>query len=447
MKISNKFLFINFLIAILILSISLSIFLIIDYRYQKDNIIKQLMNLNKTINESVDVYINALIENYLKSIADKNNTYIGKILKEYNDGQISVNDAKTKIKNYLKNIKIGKTGYVFIWNIKEAPDKIILDLHPEIEKEDVAYVDFVQTGVKLKNGYLEYLWGNPSDKSTRYKSMYLQYIKELDWIIAYSSYKEEFYFLFDIDKFRNLILGIRNFGNGNSFIIDYDGNIVIHPYLSGNFSNVKDIKGKYFIKEILEKKEGVITYYWPINGENNSLKNKKEYKKIAYYSPIEKFKLIVISTVYENHVFSYYYKIIKLALIILFIFIFLIFFITIKITNILLKPIYILNEKINEILKNYPSNEIINLEKFTIYKNENEIVSFSKFIEKIMDDINKINLKLKDEYNKEKKLKEEYENQKLFISKIIDLLPFAICVIDIENRILNYNSYFYKNYT
>ncbi|MCX8058304.1 MAG: cache domain-containing protein [Spirochaetes bacterium] len=443
MKISKKFIIINILIASLIISICFLIFIIVDYYYQKQKILDELKKTNEIFISTVDVYFNLAIENHLKLISENNKIYIFKEIEDYKKGIIAEKKAKENIKNYLRNQKIGKTGYIFIWNIKDYPYKVILDLHPEIEGEDVSYVDFVKKGVELKNGYMEYLWANPSDPYPKYKSMYLNYIKEFDWIICVSSYKDEFYYLLDIDKFRNIILNIRNFGNGNSFIIDYSGNIIIHSFEKGNFLNAKDKKNKEMIKEIVRKKEGYIEYYWYDYKKDRI----KQYKKLAYFSYSEKFKFIIVSTVFIKDAFSYYYKLLYIALFILFSFILLTAFITYNLTHLLLKPFYLLQKNILNILKlnnSKNNNEEKSIEKDFNFK-EDEIVSFSKFFEKILIDLNEINLKLKIEYQKEKIFRQEYEDQKNLLFHLMNLLPSELITIDQTASIINYNDKFYNN--
>ncbi len=459
MKISKKYIFLNFFIVFSLMLLLSLIFLTINFSFEKNSIINELKNINNIFVSTVDIFVNESIENHLKTKVEIDRVFINNILNIYKKNQINESTARKLIKDYLKNVKIGDTGYVFIWNIKNAPQKVILDLHPEIEGKDVANVDFVQTGVSLKQGYMEYLWANPSDPAPRYKSMYLEYIKELDWIIAYSSYKEEFYKLVNIEKLNSLILEIKSFGFGNSYIIDYNGNIFIHKFEKGNFYNARDKKGKEFIKEIIDKKEGLITYYWYDYTKNKT----NQYKKIACYSNIDKFKLIIISSVFIKDAFSYYTKILTYAITFLILFLLISFFLTIFLTNKVLAPFYILQENVNNIISNneylkdriidiYDERENLNLKKRKkkikkINFDENdEIITFSSFFDKIIKNLNKINLELKIEYEREKKLKEDYERQKNFNDEILNLLTSSIVIVDINGKIINLNKNFLSNF-
>lgn len=452
MKISKRFIIINILSSITIILIVFFIFISIDFFYQKKKVLNQLKNINKTISDSVSVLLSITVEDHLKMISQKNNITINKIIEQLNNGIIDKNYAKDKIKNLLKSEKIGKTGYVFIWNIKDAPEKIILDLHPEIEGENVANIDFVQTGYKNKNGYIEYIWKSPSEPERRYKSMYLNYVPELDWIICYSSYRDEFYYLFDMERLKKIILNIKIIENGTSYIIDFNGNVIVHPHIKNrNLLNVKDIKNKYFIREIIEKKEGSVEYYWVdysrinLNEEAFDIKLYKNYKKIAYFSPIKEFNIIMVSTVFYKDVFNYHNKFLIAVIASLLIFIILIVFLTISFTSKLLSPIYQFKDKIDEILLDSSYKDLVLKEELYFNNERDEIKSFSSFIESIFIDLNDLHKKIQKDYENEKLLKEEFNSQKIFMSMILDILPAGICVVDDKFRILIYNSYLYNN--
>ncbi|MCR4421481.1 MAG: cache domain-containing protein [Exilispira sp.] len=468
MKISKKFTLINFLIT-LFLTICLSlIFLTIDYSYQKQHIINELKNINRIFVHTVDIFVNNAIENHLKTKAEIDKIFINNLIYQYRNGKISKSSAKDAIKSYLRNIKIGDTGYIFIWNIKDAPSKVILDLHPEIEGEDVAHVDFVQEGARLKQGYMEYLWANPSDPYPKWKSMYLEYIKEFDWVIAYSSYKEEFYKFINIENLNSLILEIKSFGFGNSYIIDYYGNIFIHKFERGNFYNAKDKKGKEFVKEIINRKEGLISYYWIDYTKDSN----NQYKKIAYFSNIDKFKLIIISSVFIKDSFAYYQNIFTYVIILFILFTIFTFFLNMILTKKILKPFFKLQENIQYIIstnenfnnddvykvyhlkhnidisnnnydiamKNKIKNKSLNLNK------KDEIIFFTEFFDNIIKKLNQINLELKIEYERERSIKEDYEKQKNFNDEILNLLPSSIVIVDINGKFVNVNNNFLQNF-
>ena len=232
------------------------------------------------------------IKNRLRAVAEKNREIIKHFYEMAKRGEISENEAKSRARNILLSQTIGKTGYLFVWDISRAPEVIPLAVHPKIEGQDVAYVDFVQTGASLKNGYLEYSWKNPGEKKAREKAMYLSYFEPWQWVIAASSYKTEFKELINVEDFRQSILSSRFGETGFSYIIDSKGNIILHPVLKGNIYNSTDIKGRFFVQEICSKKYGKIKYLW---------KDSEEYpprERIVIFNYIPDYDWIVASSGY-----------------------------------------------------------------------------------------------------------------------------------------------------
>ncbi|ODA43603.1 Methyl-accepting chemotaxis protein [Thermodesulfovibrio sp. N1] len=77
---------------------------------------------------------------------------------------------------------------------------------------------------------------------------------------------------FDITKtmkhFKDYIRSIKVGKTGYMYVLDGKGTLVVHPALEGkNIIDSKDTKGREFIKEIVEKKEGIIYYPWKNPGE------------------------------------------------------------------------------------------------------------------------------------------------------------------------------------
>jgi PAS domain S-box-containing protein len=187
---------------------------------------------------------------------------------------------------------IGKTGYIFVWDISKAPHSIPLAVHPKIQGKDVAYVDFVQAGAELRNGYMEYMWKNPGEEKEHDKVMYLAYFEPWKWVICASSYKEEFTGLINIDDFSHQVLSYQ-FGNtGYSFILNSKGDMIVHPRLTGNYFDEKDAKGTKFIKKVCEIKNGKITYWWHNPGGQGI------FERLAIFNYIPELDWIVASSGY-----------------------------------------------------------------------------------------------------------------------------------------------------
>ena len=262
--------------------------------------IKNLEMVNQNVNDILRSSIDVSVSNYLRGISEKNCEIVKYYYDRYKSGQISEREAKKVIKEVLGSQKIGKTGYIFVWNIKNAPSSIVLDLHPLIEGSNVANVDFVQDGYKLKNGYMEYKWKNPGEEKERDKSMYLTYFPQWDWIIVASSYKEEFLDLIDFNVIKKEINALKVGKSDYVTIVDYNGNVLVHPYLEGkNIIDLKDNTDKYFMKEICQNRSGIITYNW-----KKSKDEERNYKKFVIYKEFPKLNFIIITGLYEDELYS-----------------------------------------------------------------------------------------------------------------------------------------------
>ena len=136
----------------------------------------------------------ASIKNYLRGVAEKNKEIAAHYYQYFKSGKMKEEEAKKRASEAMLSQKIGKTGYIFVMNIQKAPQEIVLDAHPVIQGKDVTSVDFVQKAATVKEGYIEYDWKNPGEERSRSKSMYVSYFQEWNWVIAASSYKEEFFY-------------------------------------------------------------------------------------------------------------------------------------------------------------------------------------------------------------------------------------------------------------
>jgi two-component system, sensor histidine kinase and response regulator len=91
------------------------------------------------------------------------------------------------------SIRFGKTGYPYIIDSKGN-----IVIHPHVKgnlfnEKDLDGNLFVQEICRKKNGRIIYSWKNPGEEILRQKLVIYNYIPELDWIVASSSYLDEFF--------------------------------------------------------------------------------------------------------------------------------------------------------------------------------------------------------------------------------------------------------------
>jgi len=108
---------------------------------------------------------------------------------EYKD-LINVADFRDSVLNR----RFGATGYSYLIDLKGN-----LILHPKLEGTNIFdSMDadgrlFIQEMCRQKNGSIIYPWKNPDEQEARDKLVIFDYLPEYDWIIASSSYLNEFY--------------------------------------------------------------------------------------------------------------------------------------------------------------------------------------------------------------------------------------------------------------
>jgi len=116
-------------------------------------------------------------------------------------------NAVDSLKKAIMDIKVGKTGYVYVLGGKGfQKGRYIISKDGKRDGEDIWEAKdadgrlFIQSivnkGLKLNKGevaYEEYPWKNEGDKSARMKIAAITYFEPWDWIIGAGSYEEDFY--------------------------------------------------------------------------------------------------------------------------------------------------------------------------------------------------------------------------------------------------------------
>ncbi len=103
---------------------------------------------------------------------------------------INVDDFRSSVLNH----RFGTTGYSFLIDLKGN-----LIIHPKLEgtniynSKDANGRMFIKELCEKKNGRIIYPWKNPDEHIAREKLVIFNLIPEYGWIIASSSYLEEFY--------------------------------------------------------------------------------------------------------------------------------------------------------------------------------------------------------------------------------------------------------------
>lgn len=204
------------------------------------NIESELTNATAAIQSMVGTAAATSIKNHLRAIAEKNREIIAGVHDDFRKGLITEDEAKALCRKIMFSQTIGKTGYVFCANSKGIA---VEHPNPGVAGKDFADRGFVREMIRMKTGYLEYDWKNPEDEALKPKAMYIAYFEPWDWIIAASSYRDEFRELIDISDFRQSVLDLTFGKSGYAYITDSLGNLIVHPFNTGNYFDEKDSDG------------------------------------------------------------------------------------------------------------------------------------------------------------------------------------------------------------
>ncbi len=262
----------------------------------ESNIESELNNTTNTILNMVRTSAAVSIKNHIRAVSEKNLEIVEYWFNQYQSGNLSETEAKIQAQRILLSQKIGKSGYIYCINsqgtMKIHPKKQLIDV-------DISKNDFVRVQKTQKQGYIEYDWKNPGEKHKRPKALYMTWFEPWDWIISVSSYRKEFNALVNIDDFRDSILSVGFSKSGYSYVLDLEGNMIIHPHLEGkNYINSTDAGGRYFIKEMIEKKSGKIIYPW------KNPDDRKSRDKLVIFNHIPEYGWIVASASYLDEIYA-----------------------------------------------------------------------------------------------------------------------------------------------
>jgi two-component system NtrC family sensor kinase len=99
-----------------------------------------------------------------------------------------------ELKEKIKGKKVGKTGYIFCMDSKGN-----FTVHPTNEGQnfydakDMDGFPFIKEMCQNKKGWIRYPWMNKGDPRQRMKIVRYEYFRPWDWIVAVTSYEDEFY--------------------------------------------------------------------------------------------------------------------------------------------------------------------------------------------------------------------------------------------------------------
>ncbi|QTA80576.1 Histidine kinase domain-containing protein, double Cache 2 and HAMP and PAS domains-containing [Desulfonema limicola] len=419
--------------AVFIITIMLGSIIIYSIAQQsiESNIESELKNSTNTILNMVRTSAAVSLKNYFRAAAEKNKDVAAYFYHQFQQGILTEQEAKQEAANFFHSQTIGASGYIYCIDssgvIKVHPQKALVEVN-------ISEYNFAREQKKNKTGYLEYDWKNPGEESERPKALYMSYFQEWDWIISVTSYREEFSELVNIDDFRQSILSLKFGHTGYSYVMDLNGNLIIHPELEGeNVMNEKDADGRLFIQEVCRLKKGKISYPW---------KNPHEAvarEKLVIFNYIPEYNWIVFSSSYLDELYAPL-KTIKNAI-----------FFSVVVSILLLFPISLMisssiTNPLGELMKQFASVPDGDFTFRIQPKTHDEIGRLAVYFNSFMERLQSYSNNLRQEIFERRQAEQALRLSEEMFSKAFDLSPSGIAILSWDDkRFININASFLTN--
>ncbi|MEV9524878.1 methyl-accepting chemotaxis protein [Aliarcobacter butzleri] len=360
------------------------------------------------VNIAKDAYEKSKIENvkarkatYLKSQTD---FLFAMITKIYEDQKNKIPEAELKkvLLDAIGSVRYGEDNdYFFVYDKNSTILKLPLTPEREGTKNTGSHIkEFIKTAFEKGEGFVPYQQVIPG-KAPREKLSNVRLFEPYEWVVGTGVYidNEEKELkakaLEEISKIR--------FGqDGYFFVYDYDGTNIMHPVnpalVGKNLMENKSKKGVYYIKDLIEvakKGGGTVLFDFPKSKDDPKL-----YDKIGYADGLQEWKWMIGTGVYIDNVEknveimkqNSYEKIssiiLGIVIIAVIVSIVLIAFISFFITKEIIFPLEKFEVGLLSFFK-YLNKEVKNVEKIEV-KNNDEIGIMAKFVNENIEKTNKL---------------------------------------------------------
>jgi len=305
----------------------------------KRTVTDELSSSTVAIQKMVETALDVAVRNHLRGIAEKNVTILNNLQQDVLSGRMTLDKAKQLGEKILLSQPIGETGYIYVLTSK---GKVAIHPHKKMQNMDMSDHWLAKAQMAQKEGYLEYEWRNPGESKVHPKALYMAYFKPWDWIVSVSSYRNEFQFLFNIDDVRPGVQSFHFGKTGYPFILDSNGQFLIHPVFSGNLTD-KDVPAisRHFFQKMLAQKNGQLTYLWT-DPDNNTQR-----EKLVSFHYIPDLKWIVAASAYLDEINAPVYTLRKIMAATLLCTLLLILPISFYLGSLITNPLTRLAEKMN----------------------------------------------------------------------------------------------------
>lgn len=387
------------------------------------NIESELKNTTQTILNMVRTSAGVSIKNHLRAVAEKNKEIAQHFYWQALAGTLSMAEAQRLTREVMLSQTIGKTGYIYC-----IDSHGVILIHPEnaLIKVDLSDYSFIADQKARKVGYLEYNWKNPGETEPRPKALYMTYFEPWDWIISVSSYRNEFRELVKVDDFRDSILSIVFGKTGYSYVLDVDGNLIVHPTLGGNYFEATDIDGRQFIREICTRKSGKIIYSWAAPGEPTAR------KKLVIFNYIPEYDWIVASSSFLEEFYAPLRTVGRLILATVVISFILVLPLTSRISSSITGP---LQELMDRFALGAKGDISVRMQR----RSRDEVGMLSSYFNTFMERLEAYSETLKGNIAESRKAEQEMARMRHYLKNVVDAMPSVLVGVDRKGCVTQWN--------
>lgn len=443
LEIRYKFIVIFFIVFFMaMLFFSLFIYIFIKNNIEK-NIENELNNTTQMILNMVKTSATVSIKNHLRAIAEKNREIIRSLYQLTLEGKMTVEEAKKQSATIILSQTIGLSGYVYCL---DSAGTVVVHPQSQLINSNIEHYRFVSRQIKSKEGYFEYEWQDPKESKEGYfeyewknpgetkrlpKALYMVYFKPWDWIVSASSYRDEFHKLINVEDFQKSVLSLKFRETGYSYVIDSLGKAVIHPKLQGvNILDDKELPNQ-FLKDMLKRKKGKITYLWKNPDEPVAR------KKLVMFDYIPEYQWIVASSSYFDEIYSPLNTVRNFIIGISITFSILMLFVIFKISSSITNPLH-------EMMARFESASFGNFYMRMKSESNDEVGQLALYFNRFMAELENYNRKLQAQIQERVDAQEAQRESQERYFLLMESAPDPIVTYDINGNAVYVNPAFTK---
>lgn len=259
---------------------------VIVYRVSNSRLQREVENATIVLHNLIDSMLKNSVRSYLRSKVEA-----GIDLAE----RVQPGEGVEELVSTLSSMQVGSSGYYYAIR----PDGVVV-FHPDasIIGTDFSWREPVNEQIRVKEGYLEYMWQNSDEEEPRKKALYMAYLPELDWILSATSYRDEFTGIIELEALRETVSTVNIGPGGYSYVISRDGTFIAHPYLSGSEAEglIPDEEFRSIVGRFFAEGEGAGSYLW------RDSTGEKMREKFVYFKYLPDFDWVIGTAFYRNEI-------------------------------------------------------------------------------------------------------------------------------------------------